>query len=113
MKNENTSSRLKKIIAERGLKQIDILRLCEPYCKEFNIKMGRNDISQYVSGKVEPSQWKLTILAKALNVSEVWLMGYDVPINDDNDKDKIITNKIESLSEEQKDIVINLIDNLK
>lgn len=75
--------------------------------------MGRNDISQYVSGKVEPSQWKLTILAKALNVSEVWLMGYDVPINDDNDKDKIITNKIESLSEEQKDIVINLIDNLK
>lgn len=80
MKKSNTSERLKYIINERGLKQVDIIRLAEPYCNKYDIKLGKNDLSQYVSGKVEPSQPKLTILALALNVSEVWLMGYDVPI---------------------------------
>ena len=41
--------------------------------------MNKSDISQYVSGKVEPSQDKLVILGMALNVSEAWLMGFDVP----------------------------------
>ena len=41
--------------------------------------MGRNDLSQYLSGKFQPKQAKLTVLALALNVSEAWLMGYDVP----------------------------------
>ena len=65
---------------ERNLKQIDIVRLAEPYCKENNTRLGRNDISQYVAGKSEPGQHKLYILGKALNVSEAWLMGYDVPM---------------------------------
>ena len=42
--------------------------------------MNKSDISQYVSGKVEPSQEKLVILSMALNVSESWLMGFDVPM---------------------------------
>lgn len=46
--------------------------------------MGKSDISQYVSGKVEPGQDKLTILGLALNVSEAWLMGYDVPMARDS-----------------------------
>lgn len=37
-------------------------------------------MSQYVSGRTEPGQDKLTILGLALNVSEAWLMGYDVPM---------------------------------
>lgn len=41
--------------------------------------MGRNDLSQYIAGKVQPKQYKLTILALALDVSETWLMGLDVP----------------------------------
>ncbi len=41
--------------------------------------MQKNDLSQYVSGKVEPKQDKLTILGLALNVNEVWLMGYNIP----------------------------------
>ena len=64
---------------ERNLKQIDILNLCLPYCKKYNIRLASNDLSQYVSGKVEPGQYKLTILGLALNVNETWLMGYDVP----------------------------------
>lgn len=80
----NTSERLKYLMEERGLKQIDILNKCIPICDKFGVKMGRNDISQYVSGKVKPKQDKLSILAIALGVSEAWLMGYDVPIADDN-----------------------------
>ncbi|OYS78768.1 hypothetical protein CBG05_05485 [Limosilactobacillus reuteri] len=35
-------------------------------------------ISDYVRGKYEAKQDKLYELAKVLNVSEAWLMGYDV-----------------------------------
>jgi repressor LexA len=43
--------------------------------------MNKSDISQYVSGKVSPTQDKLYALGEALNVDPVWLMGADVPIN--------------------------------
>jgi transcriptional regulator with XRE-family HTH domain len=36
-------------------------------------------MSQYCNGKVKPKQNKLFLLAAALNVSEAWLMGHDVP----------------------------------
>ena len=80
MKKTTTSARLKWLMEQRNLKQADILRLCEPYLKEYGITMSRGSFSQYVSGAVEPGQWKLTILGLALNVSEAWLMGYDVPM---------------------------------
>lgn len=78
--SENTSTRLKEIMAQRGLKQADVLRMAQPYCEKYKIKMGKSDLSQFVSGKVEPGQWKLTILGLALDVSEAWLMGLDVPM---------------------------------
>lgn len=80
MKERNTSDRLKEIMAKNGLRQIDILNKAIPFCKKYNVKLGRNDLSQYISGKVEPSQKKLTVLAEALGVNEAWLMGYDMPI---------------------------------
>ena len=79
MKKSNTAERLRFIMNERGLKQVDILRLCEPYCEKYGVKLQKNDLSQYLSGKVEPRQDKLTILGSALGVQEAWLMGYDVP----------------------------------
>lgn len=78
MKVTSTSARLKHIMNERGLRQIDILTAAKPFCEKFGVKLGKNDLSQYVNGKVEPGQEKLTILGLALNVSETWLMGYDV-----------------------------------
>lgn len=80
MKKQTTSERLKQIMSERNLRQVDILEMCKPYCQKYNIKLGRNDLSQYVTGKVEPGQKKLTVLGMALNVSEAWLMGFDVPM---------------------------------
>lgn len=77
MKKYTTAQRLKQIMEERNIKQVDILRLAEPFSKKYNIKLNKNDLSQYVNGKVTPGQDKLFILGLALNVSEVWLMGYD------------------------------------
>lgn len=76
MKEFTTSERLKQIMHERGLTQNDILKLCDPYAKEYHVKFGKSILSQYISGTIEPGQWKLTILAKGLGVSETWLMGY-------------------------------------
>lgn len=79
MNKKNTSIRLKEIMAERNLKQVDILKLAQPYSEKYNVKLNKSDISQYISGKTEPGQDKLFILGMALNVNESWLMGFDVP----------------------------------
>ena len=76
---DTTGKRIRKIMSDRGLKQVDILRMCEPYCEKYGVKLAKNDLSQYVSDKVQPRQDKLSILAMALDVSEAWLMGFDVP----------------------------------
>lgn len=75
---------------ERGLKQVDILNLCIPFCQNYNVKMNKSDISQYVSGKVEPNQDKLFILGSALNVNEAWLMGFDVSAERSSEDQNII-----------------------
>ncbi len=80
MKRENTSRRLKQLMEERNLRQVDLLNLILPLCNKYHIKMNKSDISQYVSGKNEPSQEKLVMLGMALHVSEAWLMGFDVPM---------------------------------
>lgn len=89
MAKENTSTRLKTIMKERNLRQVDILEKAMPLCKKYNVKLNKSDLSQYVSGAVLPGQEKLAILGKALGVSEAWLMGYDVPMNRDEDIKKI------------------------
>ena len=81
MKISSTSERLLQIMNNRHLKQVDILRLAAPFCEENDIKLNRNDLSQYVNGNVEPRQSKLYILGQALKVNEAWLMGYDVPMH--------------------------------
>lgn len=87
MDRQTTAQRLRDIMEQRQLKQTDIIRMAEPYCSKYRIKLGKSDMSQFVSGKVEPGQWKLSILAMALNVSEAWLMGLDVPMERDREED--------------------------
>lgn len=84
MKKENTAIRLKEIMNDRNLRQVDILNLTIPYCKKYGVKMNKSDLSQYCSGKTEPNQDKLYVLGLALGVSEAWLMGYDVPMERNN-----------------------------
>lgn len=83
MKKTTTSARLKELMEKRNLRQVDILNAARPFCQQYGVKLEKNDLSQYVNGKVEPGQEKLTILGLALNVSETWLMGYDVSVSRD------------------------------
>ncbi|HEM3666954.1 TPA: helix-turn-helix domain-containing protein [Streptococcus suis] len=78
MKQVATSERLKQIMSDRSLRQVDIIEKSKQYQKVLGIKLGRSTLSQYVSGKSVPAQKQLYLLSKTLNVSEAWLMGYDV-----------------------------------
>jgi len=120
MKEHTTAERLRQIMDARNLKQVDVLRAAEPFCKRFNVKLNKNDLSQYVSGKVEPGQDKLSVLGLALNVSEAWLMGFDVPsersvtptVKTDDGRMKEYVELYGMLTEQQQDIVISVIKGL-
>lgn len=68
---ETTGTRIKRALDIRHMKQIELARITG---------LGRGAISQYVSGKVQPKQDKVYMMAKALLVSPTWLMGYEVPM---------------------------------
>lgn len=105
MRNANTSLRLKQLMSERNLRQVDILNAARPYCAQYGVKLEKNDLSQYVNGKVEPGQEKLTILGLALNVNETWLMGYDVsPLRTNNDSANEDSNSSSSIDMSDVDI---------
>ena len=70
-RKEECQVRIKKAMNLRGLTQADIV-------EKTNIK--KSALSQYINGKITPRQNAIGELAKILNVSEPWLMGYDVPM---------------------------------
>jgi len=65
-----TKDRLREAMQDAGKKQADLVR---------ETGLNRGTISRYLSGEVEPRQDAAYKLALALNVSETWLWGYDVP----------------------------------
>lgn len=75
IKNSTTSERLQLIMKLRGVKQADLARLTG---------ISRGAISNYVLGRYEPKSDIISKLAKALNCSEMWLWGYDVPMDRTN-----------------------------
>ena len=68
---EDCYKRIRQAMELRGIKAVDLVQATG---------LGKSAISQYISGKYEPKQVAIHKIAKALNVSEAWLMGYDVPI---------------------------------
>ena len=66
-----TKDRLREAMQREGKKQVDLVK---------ETGLDRGTISRYLSGAVEPRQDAAYKLARALNVSETWLWGYDVPI---------------------------------
>ena len=59
------------------IRNINQAELCQ------KTKIGKSAMSQYVSGKFTPKQKRTYLIAKALNVSVAWIMGADVPMDDD------------------------------
>lgn len=64
------SERLIDIMTEEGIRQVDL-------CKATGIDKG--SMNNYVHGRYEPKSDMLHKMAVALDVSEMWLYGYDVP----------------------------------
>lgn len=79
MERTTTAARLNELMKERHLTQRDIIELTKPYIEVSKTTINKANMSMYVSGKVAPAQDKLYLLGRALNVSEAWLMGFDVP----------------------------------
>lgn len=69
-RNAATSERLREALRDAGMKQIDLVRATG---------LDKGAVSSYLSGKYEPKQKAIGLMAKALDVSESWLWGYDVP----------------------------------
>lgn len=68
MERTPVSSRLKEAMKVRGIKQS---KLAE------KTGISKSMISEYVKGKYEPKQDNIYKIAKALNVKEAWLMGFE------------------------------------
>ena len=64
------SDRMREAMTIRGTKQVDLVR-------ETGIDKGT--ISHYLKGNYEPKGSNLEKIARALDVNEAWLAGYDVP----------------------------------
>lgn len=74
------ANRLEKILEIRNMKQVE---LCE------KTKLSSGLINKYLKGKAFARQDKLSLLAEALDTNEVWLMGYNVPMDRNYGKTKI------------------------
>lgn len=68
---DTTANRIRIAMNKAGKKQADLVR-------ETNIDKG--SMSHYLKGRYEPKQDVVFALAKALDVSEMWLWGYDCPM---------------------------------
>lgn len=69
-KTATFAQRLREGLDLRGMKQIELAT---------RSGISKYSISHYLKGDWEGKQDAVYELARALNVSEAWLMGYDVP----------------------------------
>ena len=67
------SQRLKEAMGEKGLKQVNLLHIAS----DQGVKLGKSQLSQYLSGKTMPRRDMLAFLASALGVTAAGL-AYDV-----------------------------------
>lgn len=102
-----------------GIKAVE---LCE------KTGVPKSAISYYLAGKSEPKSDRLYIIAKALDVSEAWLLGYNVDMERDRSQKELdeladlnerikkekdfrqLILKINRLKPQQLDAVKNLLD---
>ena len=90
-KVSTVAARLKEAM---DIKQMKAIELSE------KSGISRPSISCYLSGKYEPKQNALYSFGKALDVSEMWLAGYDVPME-------------RSVEQKENDALADLVDRLR
>lgn len=115
------SNRLKEAMRINGMKQIDIINKSTLLNDTDGVKISKTDLSQYVNGKTSPGQKKLYVLAKVLNVSEAWLLGYDVDSNRPTDEERQLSHNkqiiaahiSDDVTDEEMKQIINFINFIK
>ena len=71
MEDLKIRNRISEALALRGMKKIDLAE---------KTGISKATISHWNNQKYQPKQVNLMKLAQALDVSEMWLAGYDVPM---------------------------------
>ena len=111
-KTSSTSERLKEIMRIREMKQADLARATG---------LAKGGISNYITGRYEPKSDVISKLAKALNCSEMWLWGYDVPMERQQQKklspeelvlsegEKMLLDLFRQVPEDQQQLVLGMI----
>lgn len=74
-----TQDRIREAMRLVNKKQADLVR---------ETGLNRGTISRYLSGEVEPRHEAVHKLAVALDVAEMWLFGYDVPMGRSSEQKK-------------------------
>ncbi|WP_370838025.1 helix-turn-helix domain-containing protein [Megasphaera sp.] len=100
--------RIKQMMQIRDITQANLARITG---------IRASSISDYLSGKYQPKQDKIALIADALSVNPGWLMGYDEPKK--NVSSSIVKKKenwdllthYQKLSEHEQKTLITMIDN--
>lgn len=71
MDNYERKNRIAEALRIRGLKQVELV-------EKTGIK--KSSINNWLAQRWQPKQDAVLKMAQALNVSEMWLAGYDVPM---------------------------------
>lgn len=74
MRYPETAMRLRKILAEKNMTAQELAN---------RSGVGKSSISHYINGNNEPHTLNAGKMADVLGVNAMWLMGYDVKINED------------------------------
>lgn len=115
----NFSQRLHDIMQIRNKKATDIIKESENLYKKgkINKPLTKPLISNYLKGTYEAKQDNLSTLAIILNVNEVWLMGYDVSMERENENNFRFASyngvDIEDLTEDEIKEINNFVDYIR
>lgn len=94
MKIDTFANRLQKAMNLNNIKPVDLSK---------TTGIDKSLISSYLSGRYGASDKNKQILSKALGVSDAWLDGYDVPIN--NEVSNNTFDELELLFKKHRDIL--------
>lgn len=107
-KKECCGKRIEKALILRKMKQAELCKLAA---------VPKSSLSLYLSGAYEPKQDRVYKMAIVLNVSETWLMGYDVPMERNEstqttgltDRENTMLDLFRRIPDAQQQILIQLI----
>ena len=107
-KIESCGKRIDEALTIRNMKQAEL-------CKLANVP--KSSLSLYIKEAYEPKQDKIYAMAKVLNVSDMWLMGYDVPMKTESpsipreltENEKTMLDLFRLIPESQQKILIQMI----